>query len=158
MVASPFPGTRRMAVDDRSSGRVWAPLARSAASAICSGERTTPTGPAALDRGDRSAPRPPDLTPRAQLTSGDGWFGLGEEVFEVEVIKDRAQAAALVVGPLFDWPVPGEFEIVAVGIGEIDRFVGTVVRKLPERHARSLETPDRVCEAGARRVVERDVV
>ena len=70
------------------------------------------------------------LAPPPALVSGCAGLGLGEEVVEVELAEGRRESATLGPRPLIDRPVPCQLEIIAVRIGEIDRFVGAVVGKL----------------------------
>ena len=81
-----------------------------------------------------------------------------EQVLQVEVAEDRRDVAVLVERPLLDRAVPGELEVVAVGVGEVDGLVRAVVGELAQRDAGLLQPPHRVGQARARRVVERDVV
>jgi hypothetical protein len=69
---------------------------------------------------------------------------VSQQVVEVELAVGEALAR-----PLSRRPVPRELEIVAVRVGEIDRFVRAVIGELPQRDAGVDEPLDRLRELGA---------
>jgi len=81
-----------------------------------------------------------------------------EQLVEVEPAVVRRRVVGSVAAPLVERPVPGELEIVPVGVAEVDREVGAVIGELPQRDARVDEPSDRLGELLARGEVERDVV
>ena len=71
---------------------------------------------------------------------------------------DEGDVALLVARPLGLRAVPVELEVVAVGVGDVDRLVRPVVGELAQRPVDRLQPPDRVGEVGPRRIQDRDVV
>jgi len=80
----------------------------------------------------------------------------GEQPGEVERLRTGA-VGLLGRGPLRPRPVRGELEAVAVGVGEVDRLVGQVVRRARDRDAPGGEPQRRARELLARGMQERDV-
>src|SRR5205814_5801049 len=74
----------------------------------------------------------------------------GEQVVELERGVDRRCVVVAVATPLRERPVPGELEVVAVGIAEVDGEVRAVIRELPQRDAGVDEPADDLGEALAR--------
>src|SRR3954454_14566818 len=63
-----------------------------------------------------------------------------------------------VAWPLLRRAVPAQLEVVAVGVGDVDRLVRAVVGRLAQRPVDRLQTPQRVGQGGAARGADGDVM
>ena len=69
---------------------------------------------------------------------------VGEKAVEVERRVERRRVRLSEPRPLVERAIPGELEVVAVGIPEVDRYVRPVIGQLAQRHAGIAAAADRV--------------
>src|SRR5262249_3322955 len=110
----------------------------------CSGGRAPPPPRRSRPPRARSCPtrwcRPPISCARCARSARR----LAEQVLQVQLAAGERKPALGVARPLLRWAVPVELDVVAVGVGDVDRLVRAVVGQLAQRPVDRLQAAPRV--------------
>ncbi len=56
----------------------------------------------------------------------------GQQIVEIKCTLDKRNMTLSVARPMEQWPIPAQFEIIAIRIGNVDRLVRTMIRDLAQ--------------------------